>query len=232
MDRRDPFSLDEVMTIPSVNNARLNANLNASMASAQRRGAVFLDRDQTLTIDHGYTHLVNDFAWMPGAPDALALFHRHGIACFIVTNQGGIGRGFYTVAQMQAFNDHLVTQAELAGGHIQDIAHCPHHPKAPTHAMKTPCACRKPAPGMLLGLATKWPIALTESVMIGDRDSDVAAGRAAGCHAYLFDGTDLSALAQQVIDRHFADNLGSDPQRGDHQGGSNRGGSNRGGDHA
>ena len=196
MDSAAPFSLDERMMAASPT--------DKGMGVPARRGAVFLDRDQTLTIDHGYTHLVDDFAWMPGAPDALRLFHRHGIACFIVTNQGGIGRDIFTAAQMQAFNDHLVAQAGLAGGHIQDIAHCPHHPEAVSPAMQTPCDCRKPAPGLLLGLAAKWHIDLTASVMIGDRDSDVAAGRAAGCHAYLFDGSDLASLARQVIDRHFA----------------------------
>jgi len=74
--------------------------------------------------------------------------------------------------------------------------------------MRTPCDCRKPAPGMLLELAAKWRIDLATSVMIGDRDSDVEAGRAAGCHAYLFDGADLSELAQQIIDRHFTDAQG------------------------
>ena len=62
-------------------------------ASAGKIKAVFLDRDSTLNVDRGYTHKVEDFAWMPGAPEALALFHRHGVACFIVTNQGGIGKG-------------------------------------------------------------------------------------------------------------------------------------------
>ena len=195
MDSAAPFSLDERIMAASPT--------DKGMGVPARRGAVFLDRDQTLTIDHGYTHLVDDFAWMPGAPDALRLFHRHGIACFIVTNQGGIGRDIFTTAQMQAFNDHLVAQAGLAGGHIQDIAHCPHHPEAVSPAMRPPCGCRKPAPGLLLELAAKWNIDLTASVMIGDRDSDVAAGRAAGCHAYLFDGSDLAKLARQVIDRHF-----------------------------
>jgi len=198
MDRAPAFSLDESMTAPSPK--------DADIRPPAQRGAVFLDRDQTLNIDHGYTHLVDDFAWMPGAPDALSLFHRHGIACFIVTNQGGIGREIFTAAQMQAFNDHLVAQAGLAGGHIQDIAHCPHHPEAVSPAMRPPCGCRKPEPGLLLGLAAKWNIDLAASVMIGDRDSDLAAGRAAGCHAYMFDGTDLSRLARQVINRHFADN--------------------------
>ena len=177
----------------------------ADTGAPARRGAVFLDRDQTLNIDHGYTHRTGDFAWVPGAPDALALFHQRGIDCFIVTNQGGIGREFFTVSQMQAFNDHLVSQAALAGGRIRDIAYCPHHPQAVSAAMRTPCDCRKPEPGLLLGLAEKWNIDLTASVMIGDRDSDVAAGRAAGCHAYLFDGKDLSSLARNVIKLHFDD---------------------------
>ena len=202
MDSAPLFSLDGGMLTPSPK--------DAVMAATTRRGAVFLDRDQTLNIDHGYTHLADDFAWMPGAPEALQLFHRRGIACFIVTNQGGIGREVYTVAQMQAFNDHLVAQAGLAGGRILDIAHCPHHPEAPAPAMQTPCRCRKPEPGLILGLADKWNIDLAASVMIGDRDSDVAAGRAAGCHAYLFDGMDLARLALRVIDQHFADNPGGD----------------------
>ena len=65
-------------------------------ASAGKIKAVFLDRDSTLNVDHGYTHKVEDFAWMPGASEALALFHRHGVACFIVTNQSGIGKGLYS----------------------------------------------------------------------------------------------------------------------------------------
>ena len=179
-------------------------------ASGARRGAVFLDRDQTLNVDHGYTHLVDDFAWMTGAPEALAMFARRGIACFIVTNQGGIGRGFFTERHLQDFNDHLTAAAEAAGGHIQDIAWCPHHPLAVRDEMKTPCGCRKPEPGLLLGLAEKWNIDLAASVMIGDRDSDVAAGIAAGCHGYLFDGSDLSVLAKRVIDRHFTGGGGID----------------------
>lgn len=173
-------------------------------AAGNRRGAVFFDRDQTLSVDHGYTHLVEDFAWINGAPEALAMFARHGVDCFIVTNQGGIGRGFFTQQQMQDFNTHLTEAAAAAGGQIRDIAWCPHHPLAISDEMKTPCGCRKPEPGLLLALAEKWDIDLAASVMIGDRDSDVAAGVAAGCHGYLFDGGDLSVLARLVVERHFA----------------------------
>ena len=106
---------------------------------------------------------------------------------------------------MRAFNAHLCAEAERAGGHITDIAFCPHHPDAATETLRTPSPCRKPEPGMLLELAARWNIDLASSVMIGDRDSDVAAGKAAGCHAYLFDGSDLATLADDVIARHFND---------------------------
>lgn len=92
--------------------------------------------------------------------------------------------------------------------------------------MRTPCDCRKPEPGLLLGLAAKWNIDLSASVMIGDRDSDVAAGQAAGCHAYLFDGTDLSGLARHVIDRHFSGARIDDARIDDAPGSRNQGGVN------
>ena len=179
-------------------------------ASADKIPAVFLDRDSTLNVDRGYTHKVEDFDWMPGAPEALALFHRHGIACFIVTNQGGIGKGLYTEADMTAFNKHLCRAAEHAGGQITDIAFCASHPDALSAELRAPSARRKPEPGMILELAEHWNVDLAASVMIGDRDSDVAAGRAAGCHAYLFDGADLAALAHDVLARHFAGQEGAD----------------------
>lgn len=172
-------------------------------APAGKIPAIFLDRDDTLNVDHGYTHRVEDFAWIPGAPHALALFHEYGLACFLVTNQGGIGRELFSVAEMREFNDHLCQQAESAGGKITDIAWCGHHPQAVDAALRAPCAHRKPEPGMILDLAKKWNIDLGASVMIGDRDTDVAAGRAAGCHAYRFDGTDLAALARHVLEQHF-----------------------------
>ena len=173
--------------------------------SGARRGAVFLDRDNTLNVDHGYTWRVEDFAWIRGAPEALAIWHRAGIPCFIVTNQGGIGKGLYSTEQMQAFNTHLCAEAAREGGHITDIAFCPHHPEAVTDALRAPSPRRKPEPGMILELASRWDIDLAASVMIGDRDSDVAAGRAAGCHAYLFDGSDLAAVARRTIASHFSD---------------------------
>jgi D-glycero-D-manno-heptose 1,7-bisphosphate phosphatase len=165
--------------------------------------AVFFDRDDTLVVDRGYTHRVEDFIWVNGAEAAVRRLHRSGIRVFVATNQGGIGLGIFTESQMHRFHAHLCAEAVRSGGKISDIAFCPHHPRAPAPADRPPCACRKPAPGMILGLAEKWHIDLARSVVIGDRQSDLEAGLAAGCHSYLFDGGDLDALVQQLLPRHF-----------------------------
>ena len=168
--------------------------------------AVFLDRDNTLTIDEGNTFKIEKFQWVRGAQLALSAFKKQGIPVFIVTNQGGIGRGIFTLDDMRLFHQHLRKMAQSVGGEIKDIAYCPHHPLAITKALKTPCRCRKPEPGLFFDLARKWQLDLCRSVMIGDRCSDVVAGRRAGCHSYLFDGHDLNQLAQQIIATHFHSN--------------------------
>ena len=165
--------------------------------------AIFLDRDNTLTIDEGYSFEIKKFQWVSGAPLALNAFYKAGIPVYVVTNQGGIGRGLFTLDDMHLFHQHLYKMARSVGGKIHDIAYCPHHPHAVTEALKTPCRCRKPEPGLLFDLADKWQLDLGQSVMIGDRSSDVEAGQRAGCHSYLFDGDDLNRLAQQIITKHF-----------------------------
>ena len=169
----------------------------------KKQPAIFLDRDGTLNIDEQYTHKISDFRWVRGAPEALQLFSEAGLDIFIVTNQGGIGRGIFTESDMHHFNNHLIADAAAIGGQIKDVAFCPHHPMAITSNLLTPCLCRKPGHKMIVDLAEKWSLDLAASVMIGDRESDVAAGKAAGCQAYLFDGSDLLELARHVLNQHF-----------------------------
>ena len=165
--------------------------------------AIFLDRDDTLIHDDGYIFQIEKFAWLNGAAAALRRFHEANIPVFIVTNQGGIGRGIFSEDQMHHFNKHMIAAARKAGGFITDIAFCPHHPLSPDPEMAIACGCRKPEPGLLFDLAQKWKIDLSASVMIGDRESDVQAGHRAGAHAYLFTQNNLDDLAKQVISDHF-----------------------------
>jgi len=106
---------------------------------------------------------------------------------------------------MHIFNAHLVREAAKAGGHITDVAFCPHHEEKGIGELRKDCEHRKPRPGMLLWLAKKWNLDLGASVMIGDSPRDLGAAKAAGCHGWHYDGGDLHALAEQVIARHFSD---------------------------
>ena len=104
------------------------------------RPAIFMDRDNTLTVDaKGYTWRLSDFALIDGAAASLALFHKLGLPVFVVTNQGGIGKGLYSQDDMQHFHDRLAAEAIAAGGMITDFAFCPHHPDAHDPALRTPC---------------------------------------------------------------------------------------------
>jgi len=165
-----------------------------------KQGAVFFDRDDTLIHDTGYMFKISDFQWLKGATESLCALSAASIPIFIVTNQGGIGKGLFTLAQMHAFHDHLCSQASKAGSHITDIAYCPHHPEAVIAELKTPCKCRKPQAGLFFDLAEKWEINLAASVMIGDRLSDIQAGQNAGCTAWhLTPQTALTDLTAQAI---------------------------------
>ena len=174
-----------------------------------QKPAIFLDRDNTLIHDDGYIFEIEKFAWINGATAALKRFHEANIPVFIVTNQGGIGRGIFSEDQMHHFNSHMIAAANKAGGCITDIAYCPHHPLSTNPTMARACGCRKPEPGLLFNLAQKWKIDLSASVMIGDRNSDVEAGHRAGTHAYLFTQNSLDDLAKQVISTHFSSKTGN-----------------------
>jgi len=169
-----------------------------------KKPAIFLDRDNTLVQDDGYVFEVKKFAWINGATAALKRFNSAGIRVFIVTNQGGIGRNIFNENQMHHFNNHLIDAAKKAGGSITDIAFCPHHPLSQDPKMAKACRCRKPEPGLIFDLAKKWQIDLTKSVMIGDHDTDIEAGKRAGMNGYLFNQNNLDELAEMVVAKHFS----------------------------
>lgn len=151
-----------------------------------RKRAVFFDRDGVLNVDDGYTHRIEDCVLIDGAADAVRMVNAHGYLAFVVTNQGGIALGLYSEKDLMAFNTYLFQMIHDAGGGvITDAAFCPHHPKSENPLMQQ-CNCRKPSPKMILDLAQKYNIDLAQSIMIGDRDTDVDAGQSAGCRTILF----------------------------------------------
>lgn len=135
---------------------------------------VFVDRDGTLTVDHGYTHRIEDYELLPGVVDGLRLLAQLGYALAVVTNQSGLGRGFYGLDALEDFHRHLFADLSQQGVTIETAFHCPHLPDAG-------CDCRKPEPGLLRRAERDLGADLARSWVIGDRLSDVELAARAGC---------------------------------------------------
>jgi D-glycero-D-manno-heptose 1,7-bisphosphate phosphatase len=162
--------------------------------------AVFLDRDGVLNIDHGYVYDPAKLDWIAGAREAVAAMTKAGLKVLVVTNQSGIGRGYFDEAAMDRF--HAAMQAQLAeiGGRIDAFYHSPFHETAVVEAYRVADhPDRKPNPGMVLRGLTDWNLQPEETVIIGDRHIDVEAGSRAGVPGYLFKGGDLRTFVGQVL---------------------------------
>jgi D-glycero-D-manno-heptose 1,7-bisphosphate phosphatase len=148
--------------------------------STSARAAAFLDRDGVINADHGYVHRIDRFELLPGVPAALRRLQQAGLLLIVVTNQSGIARGLYSEADYSRVTRHL--RDLLAGESValDAVYHCPHLPDAPVAAYRRECDCRKPHPGMLLRGIAEFGIDPQRSVLVGDKPSDIEAGRAAG----------------------------------------------------
>jgi D-glycero-D-manno-heptose 1,7-bisphosphate phosphatase len=142
--------------------------------------AAFLDRDGVINIDHGYVYRWEDFAYVPGAVDALRRLQAAGYALVIVTNQSGVARGYYDEAAVEKLHDALRQDLAAQGVTLAAIELCPHLPDGSVARYAIDCDCRKPAPGMILRSAQTLGIDLGRSLMFGDKPSDVEAGQRAG----------------------------------------------------
>jgi D,D-heptose 1,7-bisphosphate phosphatase len=168
----------------------------------RQRPAVFLDRDGTLNADTGYVHRAADFHWQPGAVAAVRRLNDAGYYVFVVTNQSGLARGLFNENDVIDLHGWINEELRAAGAHIDDWRYCPHHPDGSVAAWRIDCACRKPAPGMILDLMKRWPIIEEASVMIGDREADAIAGRAAGITTEIVRDASLEGVVARMLGRH------------------------------
>ncbi len=139
--------------------------------------AVFLDRDGTVNVDCGYVYRVEDLALIEGAAEALRMFQERGYLLILITNQSGVGRGYFTMDDVAVFNEALSVELARHGVKIDDCFICPHGPQ-------DGCECRKPLPFMVLKAIEKYDISPSESFMFGDKASDVECGESAGVRSF------------------------------------------------
>jgi histidinol-phosphate phosphatase family protein len=140
--------------------------------------AVFLDRDGTLIEDPGYLSDPAGVRLLPGAADALRALRVAGYRLVLVSNQSGIGRGYFTPAQAEAVHRRFVDELGRRGVALDDARYCPHAPDEG-------CSCRKPRPGLLLAATEELGLDLEASFLVGNSPSDIEAGRNAGCRTVL-----------------------------------------------
>jgi D-glycero-D-manno-heptose 1,7-bisphosphate phosphatase len=142
--------------------------------------ALFLDRDGVINHDTGYTSEVEKFLFIDGIFDVCRAARRLGYLLIVVTNQAGIGRGYYSEQDFSLLSKWMCEQFVAEGAPIMDVLFCPYHPEYGVGDYKKDSFDRKPNPGMLLQAAEKYGLDLHRSIMIGDKDSDMQAAKNAG----------------------------------------------------
>ena len=150
-----------------------------------KRRAVFLDRDGTINVEKNYLHKIEDFEFIPGSPEAIKKLKDAGFLVIVVSNQAGIGRGYFDEEAVTTLHQHIQDELAAFGTAIDAFYFCPHHPEEGLGDYKVVCDCRKGSPGMLLQAARDHDIDLEKSFMVGDKLAYIEAGKRAGCKSIL-----------------------------------------------
>jgi D-glycero-D-manno-heptose 1,7-bisphosphate phosphatase len=144
------------------------------------RPALFLDRDGVINIDHAYVCKPENFEFVDGIFELCRSAKQHGFLIFVVTNQAGIGRGYYTEQDFLKLTEWMHGIFNAEGANIDQVYYCPTHPEHGIGKYKVASVCRKPSPGMILQAADEFDVDLSKSILVGDKEKDIQAGIAAG----------------------------------------------------
>jgi D-glycero-D-manno-heptose 1,7-bisphosphate phosphatase len=161
--------------------------------------AVFLDRDGTIVVHEPYLSSPDQLKLLPNAAQGIRVFKEYGYLIIVVTNQSGVARGFFDEKRLILIHKKLISMLEEEGAVIDDLYYCPHHTEGIIERYKVDCNCRKPKPGMILDAARKYHIDLTQSLMIGDSEADMLAGRDAGCKCVLVRSDSINEISTATM---------------------------------
>ena len=165
------------------------------------RPAAFLDRDGVINVDHGYVFEPTRLEFTPTAIEGVRLLNDAGYPVLVVTNQSGVARGMYGVAEVEAFHAHLNAALGQAGAHVDAFYYCPYHPDGTVAEFAVEHEDRKPSPGMIRRAMREWDVREEGSFLIGDKSSDLDAAVAAGIAGYLIESNvgDLAARVRAIL---------------------------------
>jgi len=154
---------------------------------------LFLDRDGVINEEYNYVYKIKDFHFCDGIFELCKYYQDNGYIIVVITNQAGIARGYYTEEDFNILTEWMIKEFNENGINIAKVYFCPHHPEFTGN-----CTCRKPNPGMILDAQKEFNIDLCESILIGDKESDIKAGKNAGIGRSILIGSnkDTNATVQ------------------------------------
>lgn len=190
--------MTEFESASSASSSRFEITESGREASRRKlTAAIFLDRDGVVIEDRDYLADPGLIRFVPGALEALRRLQSH-FRLVIITNQSGIARGFFTEQELSLFHRQLLILLNRREVFIDAVYYCPHHPDLGRRNYRRRCVCRKPEPGLIFQAAREFKLDLERSFMVGDKESDIVAGRRAGLFTFLLRG-DLEKLELSTL---------------------------------
>ncbi|MFH0800868.1 MAG: D-glycero-beta-D-manno-heptose 1,7-bisphosphate 7-phosphatase [bacterium] len=157
----------------------------SAVSNTIRTSAVFLDRDGTIIEDADFLADPEDISFIKGAPEALSALQKAGFKLVLISNQSGVARGYFTEEAVQDVHRRLEELLESRGVKLDGVYYCPHLPDGAVEKYRLECNCRKPKTGMIRRAVEELGVDPARSFCVGDKESDIEAGRAAGCRTVL-----------------------------------------------